>query len=182
MLHSISKKIQLLCENSKNVVLGFLIEPICKRRYCFIIFKANNQMSLLMGQHDTTEFLDFIKAYVPEGCSFSEFHNRIAVSEPFVAAYKSRFFSSQVITDGDTIQLIEEVYNLDFSTPKTWCGGLDGFSMDCYIAGEKEELHLWCYYYDEYYLPVAKLANKMLSLAGVNEDWRFHLIMRPECC
>lgn len=68
------------------------------------------------------------------------------------------------------------------STPKTWCGGLDGFSMDCYIAGEKEELHLWCYYYDEYYLPVAKLANKMLSLAGVNEDWRFHLIMRPECC
>lgn len=82
MLHSISKKIQLLCENSKNVVLGFLIEPICKRRYCFIIFKANNQMSLLMGSHDTTEFLDFIKAYVPEGCSFSEFHNRIAVSEP----------------------------------------------------------------------------------------------------
>jgi len=182
MLHSISKKIQLLCENGKNVVLGFLIEPICKRRYCFIIFKANNQMSLLMGSHDTTEFLDFIKAYVPEGCSFSEFHNRIAVSEPFVAAYKSRFFSSQVITDGDTIQLIEEVCNLDFSTPKTWCGGLDGFSMDCYIAGKKEELHLWCYYYDEYYLPVAKLANKMLSLAGANEDWRFHLIMRPECC
>lgn len=88
MLHSISKKIQLLCENSKNVVLGFLIEPICKRRYCFIIFKANNQMSLLMGSHDTTEFLDFIKAYVPEGCSFSEFHNRIAVSEPLVSNIK----------------------------------------------------------------------------------------------
>ena len=127
------------------------------------------------------ELLDLIRDHVPEGCSFLDFVEKISVSESFVAAYKSRFFTNEVIVDATVIELVKEVCSLDFSKEKPLCRGLDGFSLNCRIAAQQNELHLWCCFYEEYYLSVGRLANWLLDVAEAPNDshCRFHLIKRP---
>ena len=159
-------------DKEENLCVGFHISPVKKRDYNFFVINSSDGLKLLYGSHGTTEYLEFVKSYVPQKCSYTEFLENVAQTKEFISAYKARFYQEKVLPN-DIDKLVASVRNIDFSVPQTRHGGLDGFSLYCWMPQMSKEFRVWCCHYDEYYSPVTDLANALLNFTNVNEEYRF---------
>lgn len=177
---SFSKLYYLLCDEPADILMDFHISPICRTAYNFIILRSNNDTKMLSGAHSSKEYIDFVKSFVPKGCTYSDFVSHIVPTKDFLTAYKRRFYSEDKELPQNIDTLISQVLSLDFSIPQTRHGGLDGFSLDCWIPNHDIDFHVWCHHYDMYYKPVTDLANAFLDIANVDKEYRFTVCHRKE--
>lgn len=154
--------------------IGYNIYPIKKKDYNFFVTSSTDGMKLLYGSHGEKEYLEFVKSYVPQKCSYIEFLQNIAQTKEFISAYKERFYQEKVLPNGME-RLVSTVSSIDFSMPQSRRGGLDGFSLYCWMPTMSKEFWVWCCNYDEYYSPVTDLANAVLDAINVDEEYRFSM-------
>lgn len=157
---------------NEKFCVGYHISPIKKKDYNFFITASADKMKMIYGSHGANEYLEFVKNYVPQKCSYTEFLQNVAPTKEFISAYKEHFYQELDLTN-DIERLVSTVSSLDFSTPQTRHGGLDGFSLYCWMPTMSKVFSVWCCHYDEYYSSVTDLANAVLDAINVDEEYRF---------
>ena len=162
----------MICAEEANALLFCHISPIYKMDYNVVVIESCGKRSLLVGWHNTREFLDFVKAFAPAGCTYTEFISHIALTKQFLSAYREMFYREIKGLPQHIDELITQVIELDFTVPQSSRGGLDGFSLYCWTPNGKK-LRIWCHHGDEYYKPVSDLANALLDIARAETEYRF---------
>lgn len=164
--------------NRKNLVAKIAIEPLNRNTWYFCIFNNNDKYSVdcsyLTNEEKWRYMIGAMKQSIKDkNTPFDKAYDEVVGTKSFNNFFRNNCKVYKMKFEQEYINYaLEEIFKLDFNTPKKDCHGLDGYSLHFRLEKTDKEFHTWCCSEDTYYYRIIELVNYLLICAtGIIDDY-----------